>query len=405
VIDNELLQKQGESFLDYCDRLIFGKENGIYDIDKSEIWKLLFDEELSSDEARKRLYAIKKIIKKLKENYKNELPKTQLDEIREKVGELDILKQQVKNEKNELNKIKRDFVKSLSIAEELKEYLAEHCTIVIPEYCNEAINQNSEYEMILIISDWHIGYIIEDCKGNYYNWEIANQRIDKLINECYKYIEMYNIKKINVINLSDTIEHTYMRANQSQFTEFNQSEQINKAIELIYRLIVALCKYCFVEYDSIYGNHDRMSGDKNNNQDGDNAETIIREQLLMYVKLSNNQRAEVVDRKHTDKEIIKEINGVKCKFVHGDKSRYSDSKIAIKNEISTDNEFYDLLCHGHLHNHQVISENNGRYIISTGCLSGFNDYSLNFSCATVASQTVIILGEGKIELIKDIQLQ
>jgi hypothetical protein len=64
---NECLRRQDESFLEYCDRLISGKESGLYDIDKSEVWKLLFDEELSSDESRKRIYAIKAIIKKLKD--------------------------------------------------------------------------------------------------------------------------------------------------------------------------------------------------------------------------------------------------------------------------------------------------------------------------------------------------
>lgn len=63
----ELNRKSDEDFLSYCDRLIEAKENNIIDIDKSEIWDLLFNEKLSSEESRKRLYAIKKIIKKLRE--------------------------------------------------------------------------------------------------------------------------------------------------------------------------------------------------------------------------------------------------------------------------------------------------------------------------------------------------
>jgi hypothetical protein len=59
---------------------------------------------------------------------------------------------------------------------------------------------------------------------------------------------------------------------------------------------------------------------------------------------------------------------------------------------------------GHEHNHRVISENRGRYIVSGGCLSGYNDYSTNFGCATVASQTIIITKPNQIEMIKDVQL-
>jgi uncharacterized protein YeeX (DUF496 family) len=403
-MNSDFLRKENESFLDYCDRLITNKKSGIFDLENSEVWELLFNEKLSPDEARKRIYGLQKIIPVLRSEQDKTKSKTQLQSIREKVGELDTLKFQISKEKTDLNRIKRDFVKSISIADELKQYLEDNCTITIPEYCVEPININSEYEMIVHISDWHIGYIIDDCKGNYYNWKIANQRIDKLISECYKYIEMYGIKKIFVVNTGDVIEHLSMRKNQSQFCEFNQSQQINKAIELIYRFLTALCKYCNVEYDSIYGNHDRMNGDYQSNLDGDNAEVIIREQLGKYKELSENNRLTVIERRHTDKEIVKEIKGLKCKFVHGNNG-VKDGKQQIKNEISMDNVIYDLYYKGHLHNFNIVSENNGRYIISTGCLSGYNDFSVTFGCTTVASQTISILTDGKVEMIKDVVLQ
>ena len=402
-MDN-LNRRENESFLDYCDRVISGKKNGIFDLDNSEVWKILFNEDLSADESRKRIYGLQKLIPILRTEENKVESKTQLESIREKVGELDTLKIQISKEKTELNRIKRDLVKSIIIADEIKQYLEDNCTIIVPEYCEEPININSEYEMIVHITDFHIGYVIDNCKGNYYNWKIANQRIDRLINECYKYIEMYNIKKVFVVNTGDVIEHLSMRKNQSQFCEFSQSEQINKAIELIYRFLVAMCKYCNVEYDSIYGNHDRMNGDYQSNLDGDNAEVIIREQIGKYKELSNNNRLTVVDRRHTDKEIVKEVKGLLCKFVHGDKS-VKDGKQQIKNEISMDNKLYDLYFQGHLHNFNIVSENNGRYIVSTGCLSGYNDFSVTFGCTSVASQTIAILTDGKVEMIKDVVLQ
>lgn len=329
---------------------------------------------------------------------------TKIAKARELIGEQVLLKKQLQNEKTQINRLAKGFVKSISIAEELAEIQSQNGFVVnIPDYCHMQMNESSKYEMILHITDWHIGYIIENCKGNYFNWEIANERVNQLISECTKYIKLYDVKKIYVINTGDVIEQNYMRKNQSQFCEFNQSVQINKAINLIYRLLVALCKYCNVEYDSVYGNHDRMNGDLTANLDGDNAETIIREQLINYKELSENQRLFIIDRKHTDKEIIKEINGIKLKAIHGDKTS-KDDKTQLKNDISMDNEFYQLLLKGHEHNHRVISENRGRYIVSSGCLSGFNDYSTNFGCATVASQTIIIIKPNEIEMIKDVKL-
>ncbi len=401
---NQLEQRENEMFVDYCERIISYKDLGTHDLDNNEIWYILFKENLSSDESRKRLYGLKTLIKKLKEDEFQKLSRSQLNTVREKIGELDILKKKISLEKIELNKIKKGFIKSVAIADELKEYLEQNCTIVVPDYCHSSVELDSEYSMIVHVTDWHIGYVIDDCRGNYYNWEIANQRVDKLIRECYKYIEMYNITKIYVIDTGDIVENTYMRQNQSQFCEFNQSEQINKAIELTHKFLVALCKYVDVEYDAIYGNHDRTSGDKKANLDGDNATTIIRDQIAKYKELSKNNRLTVIDRRHTDKEIKKMVNGVKCKFIHGDHSKASGKKL-IKDEMSVDNEFYDILFKGHLHNFSIESENRGRYVINTGCLSGFNDYSVNFGCATYASQTIAIIGDGEIELIKDVVLQ
>ena len=84
--------------------------------------------------------------------------------------------------------------------------------------------------------------------------------------------------------------------------------------------------------------------------------------------------------------------------------RYKNGKYNLSKIISSDNKFYDLIFSGHLHNFSIESENHGRYAISTGCLSGYNDYSKNFYCSTVASQTITILKDNEVEMIKDIQL-
>jgi hypothetical protein len=408
---NLLLKKDNENEYDYIKRITFGKRDLVYDIDYSEWAKAVLGKDLASDESRKRYYGAIGILEKIDEDVMQQItPKSQLEKARQLIGEQYIIKRQIQTDKAELKKLSNNFVKSISIVEELSNILEENdFTVNIPEYCKHEIeiDKNDKYKMIVHITDWHIGYIIDDCKGNHFNWDIANQRINKLIDECRKYIKLYNIKQIYVFDTGDAIEHTYMRKNQSQFCEFSQSEQINKAIEIIYRFIVALCSDCNVIYDSIYGNHDRMNGDASANLDGDNAETIIREQLYKYKELSKNERLIVVQRKHTDKEIIKVINNKTCKFIHGSFNNFGgkkDDRQRLKDEISMDNEFYDILFKGHEHNFRLISENNGRYIISTGCLSGYNDYSVNFYCTTSPSQTIVILDENKIELIKDVQL-
>lgn len=405
----EEIQKYGLTFdlYDKCLETITNRESGLNNLDYSEI-KDEYGVKMHYDTIRKASQTIfggAFVSEYLKwKGVINSSSTSKISQAKELIGEQILLKKQLRNEKSQINRLASSFVKSISIAEELAEIQKENgFTVNVPDYCYLPINEKGEYEMILHITDWHIGYVIENCKGNYFNWEIANERVNQLISECKKFIKMYDIKKVYVINTGDMIEHISMRKNQSQFCEFNQSQQINRAIEIIFRLLIALCKDCVVEYDSVYGNHDRTNGDYSANLDGDNADTIIREQIKRYAELANITRLQVIDRPHTDKEIVKNINGLPVKAKHGDKSP-RDDKQDLKNDISMDEEFYGLLIKGHEHNHRVISENKGRYIVSGGCLSGFNDYSTAFGCATVPSQTIIIVKPNDIELIKDVKL-
>ncbi len=134
---------------------------------------------------------------------------------------------------------------------------------------------------------------------------------------------------------------------------------------------------------------------------------IVKQQIhndrLKLNKLKRELRLSIIDTEHTDKEIRLDINGLKCKFVHGDDTPKIDNN-SMARLISSDNEFYNLVCYGHWHNFSCRSENNGRYVVTNGCLSGRNTYSKSFLCSTDASQTIIIVGDGEVELLKDVNL-
>jgi predicted phosphodiesterase len=93
------------------------------------------------------------------------------------------------------------------------------------------------------------------------------------------------------------------------------------------------------------------------------------------------------------------------KILHGD-NRVGDSKKLFDAESSMDNVKYDLILRGHYHNFNVSSQNNGGYVVTSGCLFGYNPYSVKkMSCNTNASQTLIVVGNDEIESIKPINLQ
>jgi len=408
-INQDLLKKDNETDFQHHKRIVMGKlvTKTFSDEDYTDLSELAYGQRYSSDVARRMFYGSRDTIQ-LMENCQIEgmSDKSILSQAKELVGEQFLLKKQLQSEKIQINKFKNDFIRSIAVADEIKEYLSKtDFNIEIPSYCHIPLAYNKKsHSMIVCISDWHIGCTIINCKGNTYNWEVANDRVNILIETCLDYIDRYDISQVYVYNLGDTIESTYMRKNQSQYCEFFQGEQIAKATELIYRLLVALCEKCYVQYDGVAGNHDRFVCDKSENLDGDNANSVITPMLSKFTEISGNKRLCVVNRNYSDKEIVANINGVLCKFVHGDKSVKKDN-LKLKSEISMDNQFYDLYFEGHWHNYKSVSENRGRYQITTGCLSGFNDYSSVFGCSTVASQTIVILGQDEVELIKDVQLQ
>ena len=334
-----------------------------------------------------------------------QLPKNKIEEVTDLIGELDVKKQEVRSKTNQLNKIKRTFIKSIEISNDLKQCYLENMDS-FPEFNYEPIIDYSENKLIVCTGDMHIGYIINGYKGNYYNYEIAQLRLNKLLAEIEKTCNTYDIKTVVVVNVGDSIENTGMRVNQSYECEFDLSHQIHKATKLLFSFITEISKMNKnVEVYSLGGNHDRMSGMKENNLEGDSANVIINEDLKFYVELSKNERIIINDIDYKDDSVAFKVNGLNIKALHGD-NRVSEPKKLFDAECSMDNINYSLILRGHYHNFNVSSQNNGGYVVTNGCLFGYNPYSVKkMSCNTNATQTLIVVGKEEIECIRDINLQ
>lgn len=293
----------------------------------------------------------------------------------------------------EITKYKRELTRTAVLAEELRNTIIDDVDFTVPHYIyNSKIVRESKNKGILIITDWHIGMTIDNCYGNSYNYEIANKRIDKLIQEAIGYCELYNITSLNVIGLGDWIEHIYMRKNQSQDCEFSLSMQIAKATKLIFKVIISLSEYVNVTYGGIAGNHDRGHGDKNQSFDDDNANVVITEGIKDLINLVDTDRITLLDLDGTEEEINLELNGKKLKFTHGH-NEWGKKKDKIKDFISMSEEFFDIWVHGHLHNFYIQEDDHSRMIVGIGSLQGRNSYAKALGSATDASQAFIVIRE------------
>ena len=254
------------------------------------------------------------------------------------------------------------------------------------------------YAEVKVGDKWfNLNPIIKNYKGNTYNYEILRLRLAEIIKEAKKICDMYDITEVIVVNTGDVIEHVAMRETQQAFEcEFNLSQQILKAIKTLYEFVTTVSEFANVRFISVGGNHSRASGSKNANIQGDNSNIVILGALQML--FAENERVEVVEIDEIDDSCEFEVNGLKFLALHGD-NRPADCKKLF------DSENVDVILRGHFHNFNVATQDNGGYVITCGSAFGYNPYSKKSIGATAqASQTLILVGDKKIEFIKDLNL-
>lgn len=319
------------------------------------------------------------------ESYADMVTDKKLKSVRDELGELYIAKRDAQNTHRELNKMKREWADRILLFEAIDESIKEISFNDTYEELRPL--KKTDNEMIVPMSDWHVGLRTES-----YDYEIAKDRIKEYASAVAHYAELFEVNTVSVAGMGDLLNGSYMRPNQLAENEFSFSEQITKATELVFLFLQELSKELNVVYlGSIIGNHSRMSsGAQNNAEEGDSGENILDHVIDRYIEISKNKRITSNDKKTDNRAMTFEINGVKIKAVHGDLiARRSKEKL--QQFISSDEVFYDVLLYGHFHHSSYVEENHGRMAIGMGSLQGTTDYSKGLGYVTPPSQTVIVL--------------
>ena len=120
----EVRRRENESLLSYFKRITDNRLE--YDLDYSEWIKLIIDKEYGSENARKMYYALKIVFEKLDNEVFKDTPDNKIQEMMQVLGEIECKKQELRNKQNKINKVKRDFVKSYEIANDMKQFIKEN---------------------------------------------------------------------------------------------------------------------------------------------------------------------------------------------------------------------------------------------------------------------------------------
>lgn len=365
-------------------------QEGIEDSDSNESYRCLVK------------YYQKKIGKLTKYRKDSDLVSpTDLSIVQKEIGELYQQKEQTHQKVLELNKLKKEISKYGIVTEQIRDAFLDYFSIDIPKFMYQPNLAKSGKVGILTITDFHIGATVKNVAGNNYNYVIAKKRVDDLIKQTIQNCSIYEITDLRIVCLGDICEQLFMRnVNQAFECEFNFSEQIVKATELLIHLYTSLAQYFNVTVAGICGNHDRMNGQKNDNILEDTVMNVVNYIIQLFISLAKIPRLKYdsTDENHLSYEV--EINNSPILFVHGDNDSKKD-KNKLQRYIALNKKQYKAVIMGHYHHYEVIERDYGGLEVYVGSLMGRNTFNKKLKMNTDASQALVIVDEyGEIQPIR-----
>ena len=382
----EYLRKDNENFLDYCDRLIEAKENNIIDIDKSEIWDLLFNEKLSSEESRKRIYGVRKIISKLKEEgYENITEDDVLKDLNNKRIEFEKEKIKFQDQRREYFNLLRESARLDHIKEHIEKVALDVSKQKPLEW--EPIYKFGKYkEGILLISDFHFGLEIENFL-NTYNKEEFLKRINRLTMKTIEYGKFHGIKTLHVVNLNDLVSgliHVTVRiANTEDVIE--QTQFISEILAEV------LCKFANefeeVNFYSVLDNHSRVTPNKKEAIDNESFARFI--PWYLKPRLKDIPNISIIENELDSSIGVIDVCGYTCFAVHGHqdsvKSATSDLAMMVK-------QFPDYVFLSHYH-HSQEDEIHSCEVIVNSSLCGTDEYAKRLRKTSKPAQKFMVFNK------------
>lgn len=391
----DIKKRDNESFIEYADRLIDAKENGIIDLDKSEIWEFLFGEKISPDESRKRLYGVKTVISKLKEEgYKNITEEDILKQLEIKRQELIKEKYKIQTEKINLNQMLREEARFELFVERAIEEIKKHPILDINKNLrNKNVVQQNNKCGLLAFADPHYNkeFKILGLHGeiiNEYSVDIFKKRMWKLLDKTIEIVDKEGFNEISVFNLGDELEGI-IRISQLMTLKYGLVESAIQFAYFIADWLNELSKYVLVDYYATEGNHTELrllTGKKGDTPD-ENLSKVIHVLISEILKENSNI---ILHENYTDK-IYTNIAGFNVLGIHGEEKNVMQ---AIRDFSFIYNTQIDYMVTGHKHHANSINAGVRKGCIGVGSVMGIDDFAMDIKRVSNPTSTFAIFEEG-----------
>lgn len=263
---------------------------------------------------------------------------------------------------------------------------------------NTDVNITSDNDLLVILSDLHIGQTFDSFNGSY-NTTIAKERLDKYFGEILKIQELNHSENCYVSLQGDLISNSIHKSIAITNQE-NVIQQIKKASEMLTGFIYSLSKHFNkVIVTSVSGNHSRMDRKEDALKDERLDDLVI---WYMNAALNNNKNIEIIMNNPDTTFAEMTIRGKKYINVHGDYDSFSKSGVANLSMLL--GYFPYAITFGHLHT-CAMSDESGIKIIRGGNLAGSgDDYTIEKRLTGKASQMVCVCDSNGVKSYNVIEL-
>lgn len=249
---------------------------------------------------------------------------------------------------------------------------------------HDNVNITSDNDMLIILSDFHVGQCFHSIWGEY-NSNIAKKRLNQLLNEILAIQQLHKSEKCYISLQGDMLSGNIHKTIQVTNRE-NVIEQIKIASELISSFCYELTKvFNIVFLSSVVGNHSRMDR-KDESLHDERLDDVITWGVELSLKHIDNFH---VLKRNLDTGIADmDIRGKTYIAVHGDFDGYN--KTGVSNLCMHLGFIPYAITYGHLHT-CAVDETNGVKMIRGGSLAGSgDDYTIEKRLSGKPSQMVCV---------------
>ena len=392
----DLKKHNDESELQYIWRLALAKDSGSLDLTWEELANI-FNKNLDNNYGSS---AYRKKFQQAQHFYDDVFSKMEsgnyAQELMEQKRELERLKIQFRDERNAWNKQNYADARVEQKLDYLEEELINMGKINFPEHENYEIN--SDNDMLVILSDFHIGQCFNSAWGKY-DSDIAAKRVEQLAEKVRKVAYKHKSENLYVAIAGDLIS-----GNIHKSIAITNREDVITQIKIASKIIISFCYNMSKYFKNVYitnvaGNHSRI--DKKD----DSLHSERLDDLVGWVVNSSLQHINniIFLKNRLDIGIAEmDIRGKKYVSVHGDYDKFSKS--GVENLVMMIGYIPYAVLFGHLHVCSL-DECNGVKMIRGGSLAGAGDqYTIEKRLSGKPAQMICICNDKGVDCYYPVEL-